>query len=60
MSNKPIRIATNVLLLPAGPLADAALSLVQSTEIKPITEHSLRSFYYARLTAEHEGEPHWV
>jgi hypothetical protein len=51
---------TNVPLLPAGPLADAALSLVQSTEIKPITDHSLRGFYYARLTAEHEGEPHWV
>ena len=46
---------TNVLRLPAGMLADTALSLVQSTESKPIADHSLRSFYYARLTAEHEG-----
>ena len=45
----------NVLRLPTGTLADTALTLVQSTESKPIADHSLRSFYYARLTAEHEG-----
>lgn len=34
---------------------DAALSLMRDTVSKPIVDHSLRSFYFARLTAEHEG-----
>jgi hypothetical protein len=34
---------------------DAALKLAGTTTSKPIFEHSLRSFYYARLTAELEG-----
>ena len=46
---------SNVLSLPTGVLADAALSIVRETVSKPIVDHSLRSFYFARLTAEHEG-----
>lgn len=44
-----------VLSLPTSTLADAALSLVRDTVSTPIVDHSLRSFYFARLTAEHEG-----
>jgi hypothetical protein len=44
-----------VLVLPTGPLADASLALVRSTESRPIADHSIRSFIFARLLAEHEG-----
>jgi hypothetical protein len=44
-----------VLALPTGPLVDASLELVRSTESQPIAEHSIRSFLFARLFAEHEG-----
>jgi hypothetical protein len=43
------------LVLPTGPLADASLALVRSTESRPIADHSVRSFIFARLLAEHEG-----
>src|ERR1700750_126734 len=45
----------DVLALPAGPVADASLALVRSTETRPIVDHSVRSFLFARLLAEHEG-----
>ena len=45
----------SVLVLPAGGLAGAALSLVRETAGKPIAGHSLRSFFFARLTAQQEG-----
>jgi hypothetical protein len=45
----------DALAFPTGALAEATLSLVQSTETKPIADHSVRSFLYARLLAEHEG-----
>jgi hypothetical protein len=45
----------DVLALPAGPLPDASLALVRSTETRPIVDHSIRSFLFARLLAEHEG-----
>jgi hypothetical protein len=45
----------DVLDLPTGPLADASLALVRSTESRPIADHSIRSFIFARLLAEHEG-----
>jgi hypothetical protein len=45
----------DVLALPAGPLADASLALVRSTETRPIVDHSIRSFLFPRLLAEHEG-----
>jgi HD domain len=45
----------DILVLPTGPLADATLALVRSTESQPIADHSIRSFIFARLLAEHEG-----
>src|SRR6478736_8528538 len=46
---------TDMLVLPTGPLVDASLALVRSTETRPIVDHSIRSFLFARLLAEHEG-----
>jgi hypothetical protein len=46
---------TDILELPTGPLVDASLELVRSTESQPIAEHSIRTFLFARLLAEHEG-----
>jgi HD superfamily phosphodiesterase len=43
-----------VLTLPSGPLAEACVSLARKTESLPIVDHSIRSFLYARLLAEHE------
>jgi len=48
----------NVLTLPEGPLAEACLSLARTTERAPIADHSIRSFLYARLLAEHEDSVH--
>src|SRR5438046_8165287 len=45
----------DALALRAGPLVDASLALVRSTETRPIVDHSIRSFLFARLLAEHEG-----
>ena len=45
----------DVPALPAGPLAAASLSIVQTTASAPIAGHSIRTFLYARLLAEHEG-----
>jgi len=44
-----------ILALPTGPLVDASLELVRSTESQPIADHSIRSFLFARLFAEREG-----
>jgi HD domain len=41
--------------LPAGPLAEAALTVVRTSESAPIANHSLRSFFFAQLLAAHEG-----
>ncbi|MDV9168992.1 HD domain-containing protein [Streptomyces sp. W16] len=41
--------------LPTGPLADAVLNKVQSSESASIANHSVRSFLFAQLLAEHEG-----
>ena len=46
---------TDMLVLPTGPLVDASLALVRSTETRPIVDHSVRTFLFARLLAEHEG-----
>jgi hypothetical protein len=43
------------LALPTGSLAEASLLLVQSAESALIADHSVRSFLFARLLAEHEG-----
>jgi hypothetical protein len=44
-----------ILALPTGPLVDASLALVRATEGSPIVDHSIRTFLFARLLAEHEG-----
>ena len=44
-----------ILALPAGPLARAALSLTQRTESTPVADHSIRSFFFARLLATQDG-----
>ena len=45
----------DILGLPAGPLADASLALVRTSESQPIVDHSIRSFLFARLVADKEG-----
>ena len=45
----------DILALPAGPLARAALSLAQRSESPPVAGHSIRSFLFARLLASQEG-----
>src|SRR5437773_10844913 len=45
----------DTLALPRTPLVDASLALVRSTESRPIVDHSIRTFLFARLLAEHEG-----
>jgi len=41
--------------VPAGPLAEAALSIARSSESASVANHSLRSYYFAELLAAHEG-----
>jgi len=43
-----------ILALPAGPLARAALDLAQQTE-SSLADHSIRSFLFARLLASQDG-----
>ena len=45
----------NILSLPAGPLADASLAVVRASTSEPIADHSIRSFLFARVLADHEG-----
>jgi hypothetical protein len=45
----------DILALPAGPLAGAALSLAQRTESSLLAGHSIRSFLFARLLAYQDG-----
>ncbi|MFF7234049.1 HD domain-containing protein [Streptomyces sioyaensis] len=41
--------------LPAGPLAEAILSIVRTSETPSVVNHSVRSFFFAQLLAAHEG-----
>ena len=43
------------LSLPAGPLAEAALTTVRSSESAAVANHSIRSFFFAQLLAIREG-----
>ena len=45
----------DLLALPTGPLTEASLALVRSTESQPIVNHSIRTFLFARLLGDHEG-----
>ena len=48
----------DILALPTGPLADASLAIARSSVSRPIVDHSIRSFLYARLLADHDGSLH--
>lgn len=41
--------------LPAGPVAEAILAMVRSSETVPVVNHSVRTFLFAQLLAAHEG-----
>ncbi|MFI1798829.1 HD domain-containing protein [Streptomyces sp. NPDC020379] len=43
------------LELPTGPLAEAILSAVRTSETPSLANHSVRSFFFAQLLAAHEG-----
>jgi hypothetical protein len=45
----------DILVLPTGALADASLAIARSSVSRSILEHSIRSFLFARLLADHEG-----
>jgi hypothetical protein len=45
----------DVLVLPTGALADASLAIARSSVSRPIVDHSIRTFLFARLLADHEG-----
>jgi hypothetical protein len=45
----------DILALPAEPLAHAALSLARRTESSLVADHSIRSFFFARLIANQDG-----
>src|SRR2546426_2048350 len=49
------RHMNDVLVLPTGALADASLAIACSSVSRPIVDHSIRSFQFARLLADHEG-----
>jgi hypothetical protein len=48
----------DLLVLPTGFLADASLEIARSSLSRPIVDHSIRSFLFARLLADREGVLH--
>jgi hypothetical protein len=45
----------DILMLPTGALADSSLATARSSVSRAIVDHSIRSFLFARLLADHEG-----
>ena len=45
----------DILVLPTGALADASFAIASSSVSRPILDHSIRSFLFARLLADAEG-----
>jgi hypothetical protein len=45
----------DILVLPTGRLADASIAIARSSVRRPIVDHSIRSFLFARLLADREG-----
>ena len=45
----------DILMLPTGALADSSLATARSSVSRSIVDHSIRSFLFARLLADHEG-----
>ena len=49
------RHVNDILVLPTGALADSSLAAARSSVSRPIVDHSIRSFLFARLLAERDG-----
>src|SRR5712671_6475920 len=49
------RPMNDILGLPTGALANASLAIASSSVSRSIVDHSIRSFLFARLLADHEG-----
>src|SRR6476619_6672927 len=49
------RDMNDILELPTGALADSSLATARSSMSRSIVDHSIRSFLFARLLADHEG-----
>src|SRR5712691_7561530 len=49
------RPMNDILGLPTGALANASLAIACSSVSRAIVDHSIRSFLFARLLADHEG-----
>src|SRR5256884_6935196 len=49
------RRMNDILVLPSGALADASIAIARSSVSRPIVDHSIRSFLFARLLADLEG-----
>src|SRR5881397_1603625 len=49
------RHMNDILVLPTGALANASLAIARSSVSRPIVDHSIRSFLFARLLADREG-----
>src|SRR5260221_3377748 len=49
------RHLNDILVLPTGALADASLAVARSSVSRPIVDHSIRSFLFARLLANQEA-----
>ena len=45
----------DILALPTGALADSSLATARASLSRPILDHSIRSFLFARLLADREG-----
>jgi len=45
----------DILSLPTGQLAVASLAIARTSTSKPLVDHSIRSFLFARLLADEEG-----
>jgi HD domain-containing protein len=45
----------DILVLPSGSLAEASIAIARSSLSRPIVDHSIRSFLFARLLADHDG-----
>ena len=44
-----------MLVIPTGALSEASLAIARSSESRPIVDHSIRSFLFARLVTDKEG-----
>src|SRR6266852_3016327 len=49
------RNMNDILVLPTGALAEASLAIARSSVSRPIVDHSIRSFLFARLLADDQG-----